>query len=233
MLYEFQVWFQNRRAKSRRQVGSSVSVKVNGAVNNSPAAPFPQLHHSRMAPEMQRMANFALRNSFGPPLRDGRDETHKTILPTKPCGFEQASVPCVYDASTERSRVKPEQIQDELSATGVSCNDNHYHKGNRHYLKVQQHQNGNSGPKQVLVEYDNFPPNKTIGPEMKVVIPPIPNQNNYGTMSPKKCHVQCHQMTVKPHNVGQLSPVHARAQEFSDSDSEWETGSMVGFGGFI
>ena len=36
-------------------------------------------------------------------------------------------------------------------------------------------------------------------------------------------------------NFGHFSPIHAsEAQEFSDSDSsDWETGAMAGFGGFV
>ena len=90
-----------------------------------------------------------------------------------------------------------------------------------------------NGPKHVMVEYDNFPPNKTIGPEMKVVIPPIPT-HLFKRSSPKN------QQPPPPpqmmaNNFGHFSPIHAsEAQEFSDSDSsDWETGAMAGFGGFV
>ncbi|KAM4633799.1 homeobox protein MIXL1 [Polymixia lowei] len=230
-----QVWFQNRRAKSRRQVGSSVSMKVNSVVTSSPAASFTQLQNG-MAPEMQRMANYALEDNFRPTIRNSAEDAHKTTLPTKPSGYDHTSVPCVYDAPKKGSGVKSQQIKrDELSVV-VPCQNVHlYHKENGNYAKVQSTMNANSGPK-VLVEYDNFPPNKTIGPEMKVVIPPIPTPNNFTRSSPKgaACQIQHPRVTATGDNFGHFSPIHAReAQDFSDSDSDWETGAMAGFAGFI
>ncbi|CAB1340115.1 unnamed protein product [Coregonus sp. 'balchen'] len=232
-----QVWFQNRRAKSRRQEGSSLSMKRNGFAANAPVAPFAQLNH-RMPQEIQRMFNLALGDNLRPPLHTRTEETHaKTTLPTKTGNYEHSTIPYVYDASINGNSRKVEQMkQDELSVA-VPCNNVHpYHKGNGLYIKSQSNISCSAGPKHVLVEYDNFPPNKTIGPEMKVVIPPIPSQNNFGRSSPKQiaCQVQHPQVKTRSHNFGHFSPIRAsKAQEFSDSDSEWENGAMSGFGDFM
>ncbi|KAM6954071.1 homeobox protein MIXL1 [Aplochiton taeniatus] len=148
-----QVWFQNRRAKSRRQVGSSM--KLNCAGTNAPAEHFPQLQ-SRLPTEMKRM------------------------------------------------------------------------KGTRQF-KAPHSFNCSSGLKQVLVEYDNFPPNKTIGPDMKVVIPPIP----FGRTSPtnSQWHLQHSQMQAE--NFEHFPAVRAsEGHDFSDSDSDWESSAMA-FSGFM
>ncbi|XP_021456477.2 homeobox protein MIXL1 [Oncorhynchus mykiss] len=219
-----QVWFQNRRAKSRRLEGSSMSMKLNGVAASARVTPFAQLHH--------RMPNFR------PPLHSRTEETQaKTTLPTKTGNYEHSTIPYVDDASINGNTRKIEQIERDELSVAVPCNNVHpYHKGNGLYIKSQSNISGSEGTKHVLVEYDNFPPNKTIGPEMKVVIPPIPSQNNLGRSSPKHiaCQVQHPQVKTRPDNFGHFSPIRAsKAQEFSDSDSEWENGAMSGFGDFM
>uniref|UniRef100_A0A8C5CGF5 Mix paired-like homeobox n=1 Tax=Gadus morhua TaxID=8049 RepID=A0A8C5CGF5_GADMO len=194
-----QVWFQNRRAKSRRQVSSSAPMKSNGPTSSAPV-PFAQLQN-RMAADMIGLTHFPLDGSFRPTQRHCKgEENHVSSSTTKPQSYEHKSVTsCVYEATSPK---KP-----ELSVV-VPCVTSSFQKAHQHDVKAHYSSHGNAGPK-LIVEYDNFPPNKTIGPEMKVVIPPIPT------------HSLCH-----------FSPIHA-SEDFSDSDSDWETSAMVGFGGFM
>uniref|UniRef100_A0A8D0ASS0 Mix paired-like homeobox n=1 Tax=Sander lucioperca TaxID=283035 RepID=A0A8D0ASS0_SANLU len=197
-----QVWFQNRRAKSRRQVGSSRPMK---AANPPAAGPFSQLQ-SRMGPERVLTCSF-----FCP-------SSHIRLY------------------NEYGNLVKPEQMQRlELSVNVPCCNVHLYPKENEHHPKMEANITGDQSPK-VLVEYDNFPPNKTIGPEMKVVIPPIPTQNNFNRSSPKDngCHMQYPHVRRTGDRFSHFSPIHAtEVQDFTDSDSDWENEAMAGFGGFM
>lgn len=90
----------------------------------------------------------------------------------------------------------------------------------------------------MLVDYDNFPPNRTIGPDMKVVIPPVPAQVNFipNRSSPTQitCPVQHIQVRVAHDSLGHFSPIGSSdAADFSDSDSDWEKEALAGLNAFI
>lgn len=179
------------------------------------------------------MGSYALEDSFRPTLCQNAEDRHRASLPAQASSYEH-NVACIYDK--EGTRVKPEQMQlDELSVNVPCCNVHQYPKENGPHPKVPANVTGNHGPK-VLVEYDNFPPNKTIGPEMKVVIPPIPTQINFNRSSPidAGCQIQYPQVRATGDQFNHFSQIHANeAQDFSDSDSDWEKEAMAGFGGFM
>ncbi|XP_029966664.1 homeobox protein MIXL1 [Salarias fasciatus] len=232
-----QVWFQNRRAKSRRQVGSSLSVKV---TNTHAAVPFSQMQ-SRMGPEkgydhhsteVHRTPGFGLQDSFRPPIHQNTDDALRTGIPAKPSSYEHTPGSCTY--SKDCLRAKPEHARPHsLGASIPGCNIQRFPKENLHHPEVEA--SGHCA--QVLVEYDNFPPNKTIGPEMKVVIPPIPSQSHFGRSSTKDggCQLQYPpQVGATEERFGHFPVIRpTNAQDFTDSDSEWENEAMAGFTGFM
>lgn len=196
----------------------------------SPLSVFDNNHGAKA----KRFGGFGLEESFRPTMHQITEDAHRNCVPNKPSSYEHAAISCIYDK--EGIRVKPEQTQrHKLSVNVPCCNIHLYPKDNEHQPTIEATVSGNQGPK-VLEEYDNFPPNKTIGPEMKVVIPPIPTHNNLNRSSPKDsgCQIQYPQMRATGDGFNHFSPTHAtEAQDLTDSDSDWENEAMAGFGGFM
>ncbi|KAK7907811.1 hypothetical protein WMY93_016423 [Mugilogobius chulae] len=208
-----QVWFQNRRAKSRRQVGSSVST-------NS-ASPSPS--------HFIKVQKGSMEDDFRPKLHHNSQDTHRAPLPTKANSYKSSPPSCLFDK--DAGRLKLEQMPRPELSVNVPCLPHPYLKGNNHQPKASMTSNTQT---RQLVEYDNFPPNKTIGPEMKVVIPPIPMQNNFNGASPKDSRCPLQYSHIRHTGLPNFSSIAStEGKEFSDSDSDWENEAIMGFNEFM
>lgn len=178
-------------------------------------------HQNHAAQETQRTPTFAMMDNFNHQVMSSADEKGCTL---KGDMFDP-TIPCMFG--------RTEENQNHLSVVVPRSNTQQYPKG---YGQFTATSHAKSTMKQFLVDYDNFPPNKTIGPEMKVVIPPLPTHNNFMMSSPEHvpCSIQNVPVRVQPGNFGTFSPIRAsEAVEFSDSDSDWEKEAMCGFNGFM
>lgn len=182
--------------------------------------------------EAHRTGSFGLEDSFRPTVHQNTEDNHRSNNPNKP-SYDQSSGSCIYE---DVARAKPEQMQRlELSVNVPCCNVHLYPKENEQHPKFEAAMTSSQGPK-LLVDYDNFPPNKTIGPEMKVVIPPIPVHSKLSRSSPKEngCQIQYPHVRAVGDGFSTFSPIHTtEVQDLSDSDSDWESEAMAGFGGFM
>ncbi|XP_037101250.1 homeobox protein MIXL1 [Syngnathus acus] len=213
-----QVWFQNRRAKSRRQVGSSVATKAANSPPSFSLLPDKMNRGKLNSPYIWERCSPARRTAYGAEdaYRSPVEDPHRTKA-------DGSHLPGSRLYEKDARRAKSKQLRLRETGAGVGPSN----------VPTYPFQDASAGRPKVMVDYDNFPPNKTIGPEMKVVIPPIPARSNFvGSSVNDVSGPPPHVRAGEPFDG--FSPMNGTdAADFSDSDSDWEKEVLVGFTDFI
>lgn len=162
------------------------------------------------------------------------NDTPGTEFLNKPSSFDRPPSSCVYDKNRTEVTAAERTRPDKAGRMSASCDVRLCSNNSERRAKMEADVTGDQAPK-ALMKYENFPPNKTIGPEMKVVIPLIPTQNNFNRLSPKMkgCQMQYPQLTATE-GFGHFSLIQTtETHNVTDSDSEWENQTIADFGGFM
>ncbi|KAL4630475.1 homeobox protein MIXL1-like [Arapaima gigas] len=153
-----QVWFQNRRAKSRRQTRPPAADRL----DRPPGSPLRQPRTGNLF-EREKPGGFA-------PGKDCRSLANsKKNTGSKPQSHVKGQNGGVQGKATGAVQEQCSWADSGASVTGRCSGVLHY--------------SGDERLKNVLLSYDNFPPNRTIGPDMKVVIPAMPSAATLGRLS--------------------------------------------------
>ncbi|XP_069463342.1 homeobox protein MIXL1 [Ambystoma mexicanum] len=213
-----QVWFQNRRAKSRRY--KSNPPRSPGTMEHGLGNSGGQSKYTYWPMPPQHMA-------VGAHMTQQPDLAHHS-----PGAASPTSSSCIGSHPMhplQHGRPEQQYPQEMLHLPSNGRHDaQHHYKGVAYIFDFQNNVVDTRKPQQdtssqncLIVEYDNFPPNKTMGPEMNVKIPPLPlAAEAEGSSTALYVGMSDFQ---QPGHYGQYSPGSdsGTSERFSESGSEW------------
>ncbi|XP_053568768.1 homeobox protein Mix.2-like [Bombina bombina] len=177
-----QVWFQNRRAKARRRSNKSTKRVVFGEQNYNVPCPNKYLFSSSPGPNFS--GGVSQHQQISTPQHRFKPQMSQDIYHDSP-----DSVSC-NESISQRTPIRQSgysPVLQNMPYTGHMGNHNIYrHRATINSFKEEvidlSRRNSQMSiqavPCTFKVDYDNFPPNRTIRPEMNEVIPPIPVSSN-------------------------------------------------------